>query len=165
LIDIYEIIGGMDMSYTIRSVSGTMSNWDTRKVIDLMVNEVERRFEEKGIENVVVDYKSIHDGLLIEDDTIGYRLKSLEDCDMVIMDISQVDSSIYFTLGLLIGKLLNSGMGKTKIYLLSDDEGFDPSSHEILTVYILLKGLVKVVPFQVVGDKVEITESNWLDLL
>ena len=153
------------MSYTIRSVSGTMSDWDTRKVIDLMVNEVERRFEEKGIENVDVDYKSFNDGLLIDDDTIEYRLKSLEDCDMVIMDISQVDSSIYFTLGLLIGKLMNSGMGKTKIYLLSNDEGFDPSSHEILTVYMLLKDLVKVVPFQVVGDKVEITESDWLELL
>ena len=79
--------------------------------------------------------------------------------------ISQVDSSIYFTLGLLIGKLMNSGIGRTKIYLLSNDEGFDPSSHEILTVYMLLKGLVKVVPFQVVGDKVEITERDWLDLL
>jgi len=30
---------------------------------------------------------------------------------------------------------------------------------------MLLKGLVKVVPFQVVSDKVEITESDWLDLL
>lgn len=149
------------MSYTIRSVSGTMSDWDTRKVIDLMVNEVEKRFEERGIENVDVDYKSIHDGLLIDDDTIEYRLKSLEDCDMVIMDISQVDSSIYFTLGLLIGKLMNSGMGKTKIYLLSNDEGFDPSSHEILTVYIILKDWVKVIPYKVVGKKPVITTIDW----
>ena len=111
------------------------------------------------------NFKSINDGLLIDDDTIEYRMKSLEDCDMIIMYISQVDSSIYyFTLGLLIGKLLNSGMGRTKIYLLSYDEAFDPSSHEILTVYMFLKGLVKVVPFQVMGEKVEITESDWLDL-
>ena len=91
-------------------------------------------------------------------------MSSTENVDMIVMDISEVDTSIYFTLGLLIGRMKTTGMTKPRIYLLSNDEGFDPSSHELRTVYIILKDWVKVIPYSVVDEKVVINNNEWWEM-
>lgn len=153
------------MNYTMRGFWGSNWNVDEDGLRDEVIRHVRKRMDDMGLGDVHIDYQSIDRGGLLDDDMVEMRLNSTENVDMIVMDISEVDTSIYFTLGLLIGRMKTTGMTKPRLYLLSNDEGFDPSSHEILTVYILLKDLVKVIPYSVVGDKVEITESDWLDFV
>lgn len=152
------------MNYTIRTFWGSSWDIDVDGLTDEIIHHVKGGLSEKGLSDVHIDIQSIDRGGLLDNDTIEYRLSSTERVDMIVMDISQIDTSIYFTLGLLMGRMSSLGTTTPKIYLMSNDEGFDPSSHEILTVYILLKDRVKVVPYQVVDGKVVITERDWWEM-
>jgi len=142
------------------------SNWnvDEDGLRDEVIRHVRKRMDDMGLGEVHIDYQSIDRGGLLDDDTVEMRLNSTENVDMIVMDISEVDTSIYFTLGLLIGRMISTGMTKPRIYLLSNDEGFDPSSHEIRTVYIILKDWVKVIPYSVVDEKVVINNNEWWEM-
>jgi len=142
------------------------SNWnvDEDGLRDEVIRHVRKRMDDMGLGEVHIDYQTIDRGGLLDDDTVEMRMSSTENVDMIVMDISEVDTSIYFTLGLLIGRMKSTGITKPRIYLLSNDEGFDPSSHEIRTVYIILKDWVKVIPYSVVDEKVVINNNEWWEM-
>jgi len=142
------------------------SNWnvDEDGLRDEVIRHVRKRLDDMGLGEVHIDYQTIDRGGLLDDDTVEMRMSSTENVDMIVMDISEVDTSIYFTLGLLISRMKSTGMTKPRIYLLSNDEGFDPSSHEIRTVYIILKDWVKVIPYSVVDEKVVINNNEWWEM-
>lgn len=142
------------------------SNWnvDEDGLRDEVIRHVRKRMDDMGLGEVHIDYQTIDRGGLLDDDTVEMRMSSTENVDMIVMDISEVDTSIYFTLGLLIGRMKTTGMTKPRLYLLSNDEGFDPSSHEIRTVYIILKDWVKVIPYSVVDEKVVINNNEWWEM-
>lgn len=152
------------MNYTMRGFWGSNWNVDEDGLRDEVIRHVRKRMDDMGLGEVHIDYQSIDRGGLLDDDTVEMRLNSTENVDMIVMDISEVDTSIYFTLGLLIGRMISTGMTKPRIYLLSNDEGFDPSSHEIRTVYIILKDWVKVIPYSVVDEKVVINNNEWWEM-
>ena len=145
------------MKYTIRGFLGTNDDVLEKAFKDEITRHVKIKLNEKGLGEVHIDYQTIDRGVLLDDDTVEMRMSSTENVDMIVMDISEVDTSIYFTLGLLISRMKSTCMTKPRIYLLSNDEGFDPSSHEIRTVYIILKDWVKVIPYSVVDEKVVIS--------
>jgi len=150
-----------EMNYTMRGFWGSNWNVDEDGLRDEVIRHVRKRMDDMGLGEVHIDYQTIDRGGLLDDDTVEMRMSSTENIDMIVMDISEVDTSIYFTLGLLIGRMKSTGMTKPRIYLLSNDEGFDPSSHEIRTVYIILKDWVKVIPYSVVDEKVVINNNEW----
>jgi len=152
------------MNYTMRGLWGSNWNVDEDGLRDEVIRHVRKRMDDMGLGEVHIDYQTIDRGGLLDDDTVEMRLNSTENVDMIVMDISEVDTSIYFTLGLLIGRMKSTGITKPRIYLLSNDEGFDPSSHEIRTVYIILKDLVKVIPYSVVDEKVVINNNEWWEM-
>ena len=152
------------MNYTIRGFWGSNWNVDEDGMRDEVIRHVRKRLDDMGLGEVHIDYQTIDRGGLLDDDTVEWRLSSTENVDMIVMDISEVDTSIYFTLGLLISRMKTTGMTKPRIYLLSNDEGFDPSSHEIRTVYIILKDWVKVIPYSVVDEKVVINNNEWWEM-
>ena len=153
------------MNYTMRGFWGSNWNVDEDGLRDEVIRHVRRRMDDMGLGEVHIDYQTIDRGGLLDDDTVEMRLNSTENVDMIVMDISEVDTSIYLTLGLLISRMKTTGMTKPRIYLLSNDEGFDPSSHEIRTVYIILKDWVKVIPYSVVDEKVVINNNEWWEHL
>ena len=152
------------MNYTIRGFWGSNWNVDEEGLRDEFIRHVRKRLDDMGLGEVHIDYQTIDRGGLLDDDTVEMRMSSTENVDMIVMDISEVDTSIYFTLGLLIGRMKTTGMTKPRIYLLSNDEGFVPSSHEIRTVYIILKDWVKVIPYSVVDEKVVINNNEWWEM-
>jgi len=152
------------MNYTMRGLWGSNWNVDEDGLRDEVIRHVRKRMDDMGLGEVHIDYQTIDRGGLLDDDTVEMRLNSTENVDMIVMDISEVDTSIYFTLGLLIGRMKSTGITKPRIYLLSNDEGFDPSSHEIRTVYIILKDWVKVIPYSVVDEKVVINNNEWWEM-
>ena len=152
------------MNYTMRGFWGSNWNVDEDGLRDEVIRHVRKRMDDMGLGEVHIDYQTIDRGGLLDDDTVEMRMNSTENVDMIVMDISEVDTSIYFTLGLLIGRMKSTGITKPRIYLLSNDEGFDPSSHEIRTVYIILKDLVKVIPYSVVDEKVVINNNEWWEM-
>ena len=152
------------MNYTMRGFWGSNWNVDEDGLKDEVIRHVRKRMDDMGLGEVHIDYQTIDRGGLLDDDTVEMRMSSTENVDMIVMDISEVDTSIYFTLGLLIGRMKTTGMTKPRIYLLSNDEGFDPSSHEIRTVYIILKDWVKVIPYSVVDEKVVINNNEWWEM-
>ena len=152
------------MNYTMRGFWGSNWNVDEDGLRDEVIRHVRKRMDDMGLGEVHIDYQTIDRGGLLDDDTVEMRMSSTENVDMIVMDISEVDTSIYFTLGLLIGRMKTTGMTKPRIYLLSNDEGFDPSSHEIRTVYIILKDWVKVIPYSVVDEKVVINNNEWWEM-
>ena len=152
------------MNYTMRGFWGSNWNVDEDGLKDEVIRHVRKRMDDMGLGEVHIDYQTIDRGGLLDDDTVEMRMSSTENVDMIMMDISEVDTSIYFTLGLLIGRMKSTGMTKPRIYLLSNDEGFDPSSHEIRTVYIILKDWVKVIPYSVVDEKVVINNNEWWEM-
>ena len=152
------------MNYTIRGFWGSNWNVDEDGLRDEVIRHVRKRLDDMGLGEVHIDYQTIDRGGLLDDDTVEMRMSSTENVDMIVMDISEVDTSIYFTLGLLIGRMKTTGMTKPRLYLLSNDEGFDPSSHEIRTVYIILKDWVKVIPYSVVDEKVVINNNEWWEM-
>jgi len=152
------------MNYTMRGLWGSNWNVDEDGLRDEVIRHVRKRMDDMGLGEVHIDYQTIDRGGLLDDDTVEMRMSSTENIDMIVMDISEVDTSIYFTLGLLIGRMKSTGMTKPRIYLLSNDEGFDPSSHEIRTVYIILKDWVKVIPYSVVDEKVVINNNEWWEM-
>ena len=145
------------MNYTMRGFWGSNWNVDEDGLRNEVIRHVRKRMDDMGLGEVHIDYQTIDRGVLLDDDTVEMRMSSTENVDMIVMDISEVDTSIYFTLGLLISRMKSTCMTKPRIYLLSNDEGFDPSSHEIRTVYIILKDWVKVIPYSVVDEKVVIS--------
>ena len=152
------------MNYTMRGFWGSNWNVDEDGLKDEVIRHVRKRMDDMGLGEVHIDYQTIDRGGLLDDDTVEMRMSSTENVDMIVMDISEVDTSIYFTLGLLIGRMKSTGMTKPRIYLLSNDEGFDPSSQEIRTVYIILKDWVKVIPYSVVDEKVVINNNEWWEM-
>lgn len=152
------------MNYTMRGFWGSNWNVDEDGLRDEVIRHVRKRMDDMGLGEVHIDYQTIDRGGLLDDDTVEMRMSSTENVDMIVMDISEVDTSIYFTLGLLIGRMKSTGITKPRIYLLSNDEGFDPSSHEIRTVYIILKDWVKVIPYSVVDEKVVINNNEWWEM-
>ena len=152
------------MNYTMRGFWGSNWNVDEDGLRDEVIRHVRKRMDDMGLGEVHIDYQTIDRGGLLDDDTVEMRMSSTENVDMIVMDISEVDTSIYFTLGLLIGRMKTTGITKPRIYLLSNDEGFDPSSHEIRTVYIILKDWVKVIPYSVVDEKVVINNNEWWEM-
>jgi hypothetical protein len=152
------------MNYTIRGLWGSNWNVDEDGLRDEVIRHVRKRLDDMGLGEVHIDYQTIDRGGLLDDDTVEMRMSSTENVDMIVMDISEIDTSIYFTLGLLISRMKSTGMTKPRIYLLSNDEGFDPSSHEIRTVYIILKDWVKVIPYSVVDEKVVINNNEWWEM-
>jgi hypothetical protein len=152
------------MNYTMRGFWGSNWNVDEDGLRDEIIRHVRKRMDDMGLGEVHIDYQTIDRGGLLDDDTVEMRMSSTENVDMIVMDISEVDTSIYFTLGLLIGRMKTTGMTKPRIYLLSNDEGFDPSSHEIRTVYIILKDWVKVIPYSIVDEKVVINNNEWWEM-
>lgn len=152
------------MNYTIRGFWGSNWNVDEDGLRDEVIRHVRKRLDDMGLGEVHIDYQTIDRGGLLDDDTVEMRMSSTENVDMIVMDISEVDTSIYFTLGLLINRMKSTGITKPRIYLLSNDEGFDPSSHEIRTVYIILKDWVKVIPYSVVDEKVVINNNEWWEM-
>jgi len=152
------------MNYTMRGFWGSNWNVDEDGLRDEVIRHVRKRMDDMGLGEVHIDYQTIDRGGLLDDDTVEMRMNSTENVDMIVMDISEVDTSIYFTLGLLIGRMKSTGITKPRIYLLSNDEGFDPSSHEIRTVYIILKDWVKVIPYSVVDEKVVINNNEWWEM-
>ena len=152
------------MNYTIRGFWGSNWNVDEDGLRDEVIRHVRKRMDDMGLGEVHINYQTIDRGGLLDDDTVEMRMSSTENVDMIVMDISEVDTSIYFTLGLLISRMKTTGMTKPRIYLLSNDEGFDPSSHEIRTVYIILKDWVKVIPYSVVDEKVVINNNEWWEM-
>ena len=152
------------MNYTMRGFWGSNWNVDEDGLRDEVIRHVRKRLDDMGLGEVHIDYQTIDRGGLLDDDTVEMRMGSTENVDMIVMDISEVDTSIYFTLGLLISRMKTTGMTKPRIYLLSNDEGFDPSSHEIRTVYIILKDWVKVIPYSVVDEKVVINNNEWWEM-
>jgi len=152
------------MNYTMRGFWGSNWNVDEDGLRDEVIRHVRKRMDDMGLGEVHIDYQTIDRGGLLDDDTVEMRMSSTENIDMIVMDISEVDTSIYFTLGLLIGRMKSTGITKPRIYLMSNDEGFDPSSHEIRTVYIILKDLVKVIPYSVVDEKVVINNNEWWEM-
>lgn len=152
------------MNYTIRGFWGSNWNVDEDGLRDEVIRHVRKRLDDMGLGEVHIDYQTIDRGGLLDDDTVEMRMSSTENVDMIVMDISEVDSSIYFTLGLLISRMKTTGITKPRIYLLSNDEGFDPSSHEIRTVYIILKDWVKVIPYSIVDEKVVINNNEWWEM-
>jgi len=152
------------MNYTMRGLWGSNWNVDEDGLRDEVIRHVRKRMDDMGLGEVHIDYQTIDRGGLLDDDTVEMRMNSTENVDMIVMDISEVDTSIYFTLGLLIGRMKSTGITKPRIYLLSNDEGFDPSSHEIRTVYIILKDWVKVIPYSVVDEKVVINNNEWWEM-
>ena len=152
------------MNYTMSGFWGSNWNVDEDGLRDEVIRHVRKRMDDMGLGEVHIDYQTIDRGGLLDDDTVEMRMSSTENVDMIVMDISEVDTSIYFTLGLLIGRMKSTGMTKPRIYLLSNDEGFDPSSHEIRTVYIILKDWVKVIPYSVVDEKVVINNNEWWEM-
>ena len=152
------------MNYTMRGFWGSNWNVDEDGLRDEVIRHVRKRMDDMGLGEVHIDYQTIDRGGLLDDDTVEMRMSSTENVDMIVMDISEVDTSIYFTLGLLIGRMKTTGMTKPRIYLLSNDEGFDPSSHELRTVYIILKDWVKVIPYSVVDEKVVINNNEWWEM-
>ena len=152
------------MNYTIRGFWGSNWNVDEDGLRDEVIRHVRKRLDDMGLGEVHINYQTIDRGGLLDDDTVEMRMSSTENVDMIVMDISEVDTSIYFTLGLLISRMKTTGMTKPRIYLLSNDEGFDPSSHEIRTVYIILKDWVKVIPYSVVDEKVVINNNEWWEM-
>ena len=152
------------MNYTMRGFWGSNWNVDEDGLRNEVIRHVRKRMDDMGLGEVHIDYQTIDRGGLLDDDTVEMRMSSTENVDMIVMDISEVDTSIYFTLGLLIGRMKSNGMTKPRIYLLSNDEGFDPSSHEIRTVYIILKDWVKVIPYSVVDEKVVINNNEWWEM-
>jgi len=152
------------MNYTMRGFWGSNWNVDEDGLRDEVIRHVRKRMDDMGLGDVHIDYQSIDRGGLLDDDTVEMRMSSTENVDMIVMDISEVDTSIYFTLGLLISRMKSTGITKPRIYLLSNDEGFDPSSHEIRTVYIILKDWVKVIPYSVVDEKVVINNNEWWEM-
>ena len=149
------------MNYTIRGFWGSNWNVDKDGLRDEIIRHVKMGFDAKGMKDTHIEYKTINSEGLLDDDTVEWRLSSTENIDMIVMDISEIDTSIYFTLGLIVGRMNNTGMTTPRILLMSNDEGFDPSSHEILTVYIILKDWVKVIPYKVVDEKPVITTIDW----
>lgn len=152
------------MNYTMRGFWGSNWNVDEDGLRDEVIRHVRKRLDDMGLGEVHIDYQTIDRGGLLDDDTVEMRMSSTENVDMIVMDISEVDTSIYLTLGLLISRMKTTGMTKPRIYLLSNDEGFDPSSHEIRTVYIILKDWVKVIPYSVVDEKVVINNNEWWEM-
>ena len=152
------------MNYTMRGFWGSNWNVDEDGLRNEVIRHVRKRMDDMGLGEVHIDYQTIDRGGLLDDDTVEMRMSSTENVDMIVMDISEVDTSIYFTLGLLIGRMKSTGITKPRIYLLSNDEGFDPSSHEIRTVYIILKDWVKVIPYSVVDEKVVINNNEWWEM-
>ena len=152
------------MNYTMRGFWGSNWNVDEDGLKDEVIRHVRKRMDDMGLGEVHIDYQTIDRGGLLDDDTVEMRMSSTENVDMIVMDISEVDTSIYFTLGLLIGRMKTNGITKPRIYLLSNDEGFDPSSHELRTVYIILKDWVKVIPYSVVDEKVVINNNEWWEM-
>ena len=152
------------MNYTIRGFWGSNWNVDEDGLRDEVIRHVRKRLDDMGLGEVHIDYQTIDRGGLLDDDTVEMRMSSTENVDMIVMDISEIDTSIYFTLGLIISRMKTTGMTKPRIYLLSNDEGFDPSSHEIRTVYIILKDWVKVIPYSVVDEKVVINNNEWWEM-
>lgn len=152
------------MNYTIRGFWGSNWNVDEDGLRDEVIRHVRKRMDDMGLGEVHIDYQTIDRGGLLDDDTVEMRMSSTENVDMIVMDISEVDTSIYFTLGLLISRMKSTVINKPRIYLLSNDEGFDPSSHEIRTVYIILKDWVKVIPYSVVDEKVVINNNEWWEM-
>lgn len=152
------------MNYTIRGFWGSNWNVDEDGLRDEVIRHVRKRLDDMGLGEVHIDYQTIDRGGLLDDDTVEMRMSSTENVDMIVMDISEVDTSIYFTLGLLISRMKTTGMTKPRIYLLSNDEGFDPSSHEIRTVYIIMNDWVKVIPYSVVDEKVVINNNEWWEM-
>ena len=152
------------MNYTMRGFWGSNWNVDEDGLKDEVIRHVRKRMDDMGLGEVHIDYQTIDRGGLLDDDTVEMRMSSTENVDMIVMDISEVDTSIYFTLGLMIGRMKTTGMTKPRIYLLSNDEGFDPSSHELRTVYIILKDWVKVIPYSVVDEKVVINNNEWWEM-
>ena len=152
------------MNYTMRGFWGSNWNVDEDGLRDEVIRHVRKRMDDMGLGEVHIDYQTIDRGGLLDDDTVEMRMSSTENVDMIVMDISEVDTSIYFTLGLLISRMKSNGITKPRIYLLSNDEGFDPSSHEIRTVYIILKDWVKVIPYSVVDEKVVINNNEWWEM-
>jgi len=152
------------MNYTMRGFWGSNWNVDEDGLRDEVIRHVRKRMDDMGLGDVHIDYQSIDRGGLLDDDTVEMRMSSTENVDMIVMDISEVDTSIYFTLGLLISRMKSTGITKPRIYLLSNDEVFDPSSHEIRTVYIILKDWVKVIPYSVVDEKVVINNNEWWEM-
>ena len=152
------------MNYTMRGFWGSNWNVDEDGLRDEVIRHVRKRMDDMGLGEVHIDYQTIDRGGLLDDDTVEMRMSSTENVDMIVMDISEVDTSIYFTLGLLISRMKTTSMTKPRIYLLSNDEGFDPRSHEIRTVYIILKDWVKVIPYSVVDEKVVINNNEWWEM-
>jgi hypothetical protein len=152
------------MNYTIRGFWGSNWNVDEDGLRNEVIRHVRKRLDDMGLGEVHIDYQTIDRVGLLDDDTVEMRMSSTENVDMIVMDISEVDTSIYFTLGLLIGRMKTTGITKPRIYLLSNDEGFDPSSHEIRTVFIILKDWVKVIPYSVVDEKVVINNNEWWEM-
>ena len=152
------------MNYTISGFWGSNWNVDEDGLRDEVNRHVRKRLDDMGLGEVHIDYQTIDRGGLLDDDTVEMRMSSTENVDMIVMDISEVDTSIYFTLGLLISRMKTTGITKSRIYLLSNDERFDPSSHEIRTVYIILKDWVKVIPYSVVDEKVVINNNEWWEM-
>ena len=152
------------MNYTMRGFWGSNWNVDEDGLKDEVIRHVRKRMDDMGLGEVHIDYQTIDRGGLLDDDTVEMRMSSTENVDMIVMDISEVDTSIYFTLGLLISRMKSTGITKPRIYLLSNDEGFDPSSHELRTVYIILKDWVKVIPYSVVDEKVVINNNEWWEM-
>ena len=152
------------MNYTMRGFWGSNWNVDEDGLRNEVIRHVRKRMDDMGLGEVHIDYQTIDRGGLLDDDTVEMRMSSTENVDMIVMDISEVDTSIYFTLGLLISRMKTTSMTKPRIYLLSNDEGFDPSSHEIRTVYIILKDWVKVIPYSVVDEKVVINNNEWWEM-
>lgn len=152
------------MNYTIRGFWGSNWNVDEDGLRDEVIRHVRKRMDDMGLGEVHIDYQTIDRGGLLDDDTVEMRMSSTENVDMIVMDISEIDTSIYFTLGLLISRMKTTGITKPRIYLLSNDEGFDPSSSEIRTVYIILKDWVKVIPYSVVDEKMVINNNEWWEM-
>ncbi len=152
------------MNYTMRGFWGSNWNVDEDGLRDEVIRHVRKRLDDMGLGEVHIDYQTIDRGGLLDDDTVEMRMSSIENVDMIVMEISEVDTSIYLTLGLIISRMKTTGMTKPRIYLLSNDEGFDPSSHEIRTVYIILKDWVKVIPYSVVDEKVVINNNEWWEM-
>ena len=152
------------MNYTMSGFWGSNWNVDEDGLRNEVIRHVRKRMDDMGLGEVHIDYQTIDRGGLLDDDTVEMRMSSTENVDMIVMDISEIDTSIYFTLGLLISRMKTTSMTKPRIYLLSNDEGFDPSSHEIRTVYIILKDWVKVIPYSVVDEKVVINNNEWWEM-